>query len=329
MPPSVTVIVCTHNRARLLEACIRSLISLDVPPSWRWNILIVDNASSDGTAATVRDAIRAGESGRLQYQYEPIPGVAAARNCGLKHATGEWIAFIDDDEVADPKWLRTLVTFALEQRLLIVGGAVRLALPSHCDAQPVEVRRIFGETPEGAKPQPFSRRLTPATCNVLIHRSVFDKVGPFDVAPKEAGEDTSFFRLARRAGIDGWFMPDAVVVHSIEASRLTREAIDAAARRVGWGFCRIDRRDHGTLGVIARTAARIGKVMTTGPLRYAVAKARRDQPSLVGLRIDALRNASYVMAALAIFAPGIVGDRAPDFRDEPGRTGGRGSRPAA
>src|SRR5262249_59818429 len=96
----VSVVVCTRDRPEALARCLASLRSSRARPR---ELLVVDNASSgDGTQRVV-----AGIPG-VRYLREPRPGLAIARNTGVRATTGALVAFTDDDVVVDPNWLSHL-----------------------------------------------------------------------------------------------------------------------------------------------------------------------------------------------------------------------------
>ena len=204
--PNVSVVICTYNRADMLPGALESLLRLSIPADWQWEVVLVDNRSTDTTPQVV-DHMMPGREARLRYVVEQVPGVAAARNCGVARSTGDWIAFFDDDQQADPDWLRTLVDFACANKLRVVGGAVRVILPAGATDLPSEGRYLFGETPSLSEPIRYMGSLAPGAGNILVHRSVFEEVGTFDESLIEGGEDTDFFRRIRTAGIDMWFQP--------------------------------------------------------------------------------------------------------------------------
>jgi glycosyltransferase involved in cell wall biosynthesis len=304
-----------------LRGALESLLNLNAPNDWQLEIIVVDNGSTDETAGVVRSVSQA-SSGIVRYVFESTPGVAAARNRGLHEAAGEWVAFFDDDQLADPDWLMTLISFAKKRELLVVGGAVTLVLPDECTWLSPSVRRIFGET-QVFEPRPYSRSFCPGTGNLLVHQTVFERIGDFDASLIEAGEDTDLFRRIHAAGISAWFQPAAIVRHIVPADRLTRENLILASRRVGWGFCRRDLREHGKRKMLIRSVARAVKLVLL-KLAYLIANmSRRRQEILDGYLVDIHRNLSYLEAASNFLMPSvkkrIVTAQPPVFRKE-GRT---------
>lgn len=244
-PLEITVVVCTYNRSRMLSDALRSLLQQEIGDAFRWEILVVDNASTDDTPAAVA-AIAATTSTPVRHVVETKRGVVPARNRGVAEARGEWVAFFDDDQLADSRWLLELREEAARRKVRCVGGGVALALPEGCERRLAKFSRILlSETVGMDTPTNYDRKLTPGTGNVMIHRSVFAEVGVFDEAYHLRGEDTEFFRRVYFAGIEARYTPAAVIHHVITPERLRDEYFLALARRMGVGLATLERSDYG------------------------------------------------------------------------------------
>jgi glycosyltransferase involved in cell wall biosynthesis len=105
-PPVCSVVVCSRNRAGTsLPSALQSLFEQSLPPG-DFEILLIDNASTDHTRELVLELGR--KHTNLRYIHEPRIGVAAARNRGWREAVGRWVAYLDDDCVAEPEWLEQI-----------------------------------------------------------------------------------------------------------------------------------------------------------------------------------------------------------------------------
>jgi GT2 family glycosyltransferase len=274
--PDISVVVCTRNRAALLREALASLYDL-ATGEFAYEIVVIDNGSTDETQAVITQAATQAKH-PLRGVYEPQPGIVAARNRGTREAAGRWIAFFDDDQLADWHWLAELFRTAAEKKCRIVGGAVQLALPTDCTRNLAPtVRMLLGESMGGELPQRYGGRLTPGCGNMMIERSVFDEVGQFEAAIDGRGEDTDFFERACRARIDAWYVPTAIIHHLTPAERLERAYLLDLAERMGRG---IGLRRRKALGV-----ARFGCLW----LAKAVRVLAVDYPLLIwaGLRGNA------------------------------------------
>jgi glycosyltransferase involved in cell wall biosynthesis len=243
--PDISIVVCTQNRAGMLHGALASLYDLATDDAFTYEIVVIDNASTDTTAQTIAEATAASKN-PLRGVHEPVKGLVPARNRGIREARGRWIAFFDDDQLADHRWLAELFRGALEQNSRVVGGAVHLKFPGGCDRSlHPAVRMLLGETALAGPPRRYGGRLTPGCGNLMVERSVFDEVGLFERTISGRGEDTDLFARIDRAGIASWYFPTAIVHHLTPPERLENPYLLKLARAVGEG-------------VAVRQAARLG-----------------------------------------------------------------------
>ena len=146
--PFVSVIVATHNRPAQVRHCLDSLLALHYP---HYEIIIVDNApDSYATAAVIQEFY--GDVPQVRYLREDQPGASWARNCGIKAARGEILAFTDDDVVVDPYWLIELArAFQFTDNVACVTG---LLLPLELETPAQSWIEEFGGFSKG-----FRRRI--------------------------------------------------------------------------------------------------------------------------------------------------------------------------
>lgn len=122
--PLVTAVICTFNRARYLRKAIRSLLEQTMSRD-QYEIIIVDNNSTDNTravAATFESELN------LRYIFEPVQGLCQARNTGLAHARGTYVAYLDDDGLVVPGWTQAIAdSFRMAERSIgCVGGSIEV-----------------------------------------------------------------------------------------------------------------------------------------------------------------------------------------------------------
>src|SRR5258708_39279575 len=103
---TLTLAICTYNRSDLLPRALESVLGQTLARD-QFEVLIVDNASTDGTRALVETYQT--RSPGLRYVVETQPGIAHARNRAANEALGDYLAFIDDDAWAEPNWLAELI----------------------------------------------------------------------------------------------------------------------------------------------------------------------------------------------------------------------------
>jgi len=223
-----SVVIATYNRAADLRETLQSLAGLR--PQGAWEVIVVDNNSTDATQAVVDEA-RAGFPAALHYVFEKEQGRSPALNAGIRRAQGDIIVTTDDDVRVEPDWLdraaEALESLACDYvggRVLPIWGAPRPAwLPDRGGKHWAVVALLD----YGAEPIEFGSRV-PLGVNMAFHRDAIDRTGPFDPhTGRKAGtllgqEVREWCIRARTAGVRGCYAPDLVVRHVIPASRLNK-----------------------------------------------------------------------------------------------------------
>lgn len=235
----VTVAVCTRSRPELLRRCLDSLDRLRTPPM---EILVVDSSPEPQTRALVEE--RSASDPRLRYVREPHAGISFSRNRALRQASGDIVAFADDDTSVDEWWLDAILRgFDRRGDVAIVTGSVPTAAIETPAAAYFDTRasswggrmtpRIHDlRTPSGPL-HPFAAAEFGTGANLAIRRDVGLSLG-FDPAlgvgsPSMGGEDLDVFVRALRAGHAIAFEPASVVWHF-------HRATDAELRRQMLGY---------------------------------------------------------------------------------------------
>ncbi len=300
---NITVVVCTLNRADQLAPALESLTRLETADHFSFEIVVVDNGSTDHTHSAV-ESVSPGQATTIRYAYEGRPGVAAARNRGIAEAAGEWIAFFDDDQRADPAWLVELLAIAEEKASRCVGGSVQLLLPKGCDRQlATACRPLLGESPQLEAPCRYGRKMAPGTGNLMVHRSVFDEVGCFDEALAVRGEDSELFERIDAARIESWYSPRAIVLHVIPAERLHDDYLIKIARLGGWSPAKQDLMRRGRLGVLVLWLARVARALAVFFPRRLWSLVRGDRESALAMRCRIAATAGYSRCLLSLLGP--------------------------
>ncbi|MEP6592530.1 MAG: glycosyltransferase family A protein [Acidobacteriota bacterium] len=219
--PEVSVVIPTYNRAELLPALIDALLAQQ-RHAIAYEILIVDNASTDGTAATV--AARAHPV--IRYLYEPRPGASNARNAGIQHAAGALIAFIDDDLLPAADWLQTITaTMRANPEADCVGGRIepkwpRTPPPWLTPANYAPLALQYGRG--SGKPLSASNASgCLVSANFICRRDVLRDVGGFSPAFVR-DEDREFNLRLWRAGKIGIYADAIVATAVVQSERLTK-----------------------------------------------------------------------------------------------------------
>ena len=237
----VTVIVCTYNRHQILVKALESVAASKLPGSVDWEILVVDNNSSDRTRDVVESFCRRFPR-RFRYLFEPQQGKSFALNSGIREARGDVVAFLDDDVTVEPTWLQNLTAPLRDHRWAGVGGRTLMAhpfSPPHWLAlgEPYNLGGILCALFDlGDKVVELDR--PPYGANMAFRRAMFEKYGSFrtDLGPSpdrhvpRPNEDTEFGRRLIAAGERLRYEPTAVVYHPVLENRVQKEYF------LGWWF---------------------------------------------------------------------------------------------
>lgn len=224
--PSLTVAICTKDRPDNLARCLKSLLKLQQPEkegSPRFEILVVDNAPTDEQTFTLVASLL-----NVNYVREPKPGLDFARNRAINSATGELLAFIDDDVVVDRNWLDGLMEAWAENPDAAAFTGLVLPYELATEAQILfeqggGFRRGFEKIRYGqilpSNPlYPCGAGIFGAGCNMAFRREILLKLGGFDEAldtgaPLPGGGDLDIFYRVIRAGYPLIYEPQYLVFH--------------------------------------------------------------------------------------------------------------------
>lgn len=200
---SVSAIIPTRNRADSLARTLQAFAGLDLPDGVPFELIVVDNGSTDGTQAVV-EAFQRSATFPVRHVPEPRPGVSGARNLGAAQAVGTLLLFTDDDCLVASDWVRGALAIFADGAPKLVGGRVDLADPAHL--------------PLAVKASGDAGRLCSAgeligflhSANLAVPRNVWERLGGFDPLlgpPFFAGEDADLAYRALLAGITVLYDP--------------------------------------------------------------------------------------------------------------------------
>jgi glycosyltransferase involved in cell wall biosynthesis len=240
-----TVAICTWNRCRLLAQTLEYFERLMIPSGLDWELLIVDNASTDSTRSVIKSFER---KLPIEYLHQPTPGHCHSRNCAIEFATGDLMIWTDDDVLVHSDWLVAYIAGAAKyQQVAFFGGPIvpvfELGQPKwltetwdKCSA--AFAARDLGETELTIPPAKF-----PFGANFAVRTKVQKKF-PFDASLGRRGkgmmgeDEIDLFRRLVQAGHLGIWLPAAKLEHFISANRATPEYVGRYFVGQGWANVR-------------------------------------------------------------------------------------------
>jgi glycosyltransferase involved in cell wall biosynthesis len=227
--PFITVALCTHNHADRLKRTLVDLKEIQ-HPNQPWELLVIDNASSDATPTLLAQEDWQLEGVEVRIVREEKLGLSNARNRAISEALGQYILFMDDDETPDPAWLTNHEAAMSEYSPDALGGRIDVMFEDgdRPDWLQDELLGFLGRLDHGE-----SRWLTdPGTPifggNFAFHRNVFSRIGNFDArlgrqgTANIGGEDTEIYRRLLDQGCRVRWVPGAIINHRIQAHKLKR-----------------------------------------------------------------------------------------------------------
>jgi glycosyltransferase involved in cell wall biosynthesis len=227
--PALSVVLCTYNRASLLADALDALVAQQ-PDTPRFEVIVVDNNSTDETAVVVADTMR--RHRHLRYIFEPRQGLASARNAGIEAAVAPLVSFTDDDVRVARNWVAAIVAaFAEFPGAEWLGGKV---VPQWPTAPPAWLERTshaplaLVDHGDEAFPVSATRPICLVGANLAVRRRAFARVGLFDPRVERRGdgigstEDHELQLRLWQAGLHGYYDPRMVVSVAVPPERLKK-----------------------------------------------------------------------------------------------------------
>lgn len=216
--PHIAVCICTYKRPQLLKGLLEKLEGQQTDGLFTHSVVIVDNDHAESARAVIREFM-AGSTMAVSYNVEPRQNIALARNKAVQNASGDYVAFIDDDEVPTDRWLATLLCACEKYQADGVLGPVK----PHFDKNTPKwiIQGEFYNRPtyptgfviDGAKGR---------TGNVLLRKAVFAAAAQPFRPEFRTGEDQDFFRRMIEAKQVFVWCDEAVAYEAVPATRCKR-----------------------------------------------------------------------------------------------------------
>jgi glycosyltransferase involved in cell wall biosynthesis len=225
---TVTIAICTWNRCESLRLTLEQLTKLRVPADTHWELLVVNNNCTDGTDGVCGDF---NKSLPIRVLHETTPGQSFARNLAIREAHGSFIAWTDDDVLADPGWLEALIETHQRYKADWVFGASEPEWPGAAPSwYAPRFRGYFAVLDYGPEPavitsfdRPFYGLNFAGTRAAHLSLNGFRTEFGFRGNEGGIGEDVDMFERAMRASMRIVYTPDARVKHLIPQARLAKQ----------------------------------------------------------------------------------------------------------
>ena len=225
-----SVILCTYNRCELLGKALEDLVLQRISASLWWELIVVDNNSTDQTTRVVERAAVLFQ-GKLKYVRECKQGKSYALNRGVFESAGDILVFVDDDVTISKGWLQSICAPFENPNVAGVGGRILpewqtppppwIPFEDHYGLAPL-VSFDFGQSSARLDEAPFG-------ANMAFRREMFDKYGLFrnDLGPcpgsEIRGEDSEWASRLLKAGERLNYEPSALIYHPVPEQRSTKE----------------------------------------------------------------------------------------------------------
>ena len=224
----VTIVLATYNRAASLRATLESFSSLVYPADLTWELLVVDNNSTDSTREVVEKFV-AEVAFPVRYIFEKKQGRSAALNAGIVEAKGKVIAFTDDDVIVDRYWLSNLKKTFDDSDCSAVAGKV-VAQWNHRRPDWLEMEGQLAVVHFDLGDELKEIRVPPLGANSAFRREIFRNYGLFRLDLGVNGskhtitcDDTEFGERLIRGGEKIVYCPSAIIFHPVDPARTTKK----------------------------------------------------------------------------------------------------------
>lgn len=267
----VDVCICTFHRPAVVEALLSAARQTPAPA----RILVIDNAETPEAAGRVA-RMQTRTAVPVVYIHAPARNISVARNAALDAATAEWIAFLDDDETAEPGWLAALLAEAQARPCDAVLGPVDAVYPPDAPAwiRALDTHSTRPVVAAGAIRKGYAG-------NAMLRRATVARLGlRFDPAlGRSGGEDDRFFYDLTDAGGVIAYASGALALEPAPAPRLTLEWLMRRSFRTGQSHGARLRRGRGPIGRLGQVALAAAKVCAcaAGALINVPSRARRNR----------------------------------------------------
>ncbi len=219
----ISVVICTYNRDKFIGRALKCLI-LQTLSKDQFEIIIIDNNSTDNTPAICLQFIKDHPSFHTRYFRETNQGLSFARNRGIKESRSPVITYIDDDAEAVPGFLESIVSFMNQaEDVAGIGGKV---IPKYSESdEPAWMNRYLngfvGKVDYGDSPLMYNAKMKfPAGCNMTYTTRILQQAGGFNNQLTFRSDDKYIYHRVSEISHRIFYLPAATVYHNIDNDRL-------------------------------------------------------------------------------------------------------------
>lgn len=238
----ISVILCTYNRERYIYPVLQSIADGDLPAT-EYEIVLVNNNSTDGTEGECRRFAADHPEIAVRYVVEREQGLSHARNRGIGEAQGDVLVYVDDDALVNREYLSTYAAFFAANADAVAAGGPILPRYDGCEEPDwmshYTRQLVTGKLYLGERQREFPRDAFPGGGNAAYRKSVFDTVGLFNVELGRKGdsligaEEKDLFDKMTSRGIKFYYLPTAILYHLIPPRKLTDDYFDRLTYSIG------------------------------------------------------------------------------------------------
>ncbi len=261
--PKISLVICTYNRAQHLPQAFESIRN-QTAAAQDWELVLVDNRSTDDTAAITKQFIAANPGLNVRYCYEANPGLSFARNRGVAEAAAPVISFVDDDVILSPDYIKEMAAF-FEQYPQATGVGGKVIPRYESGSEPAWMSKYLngfvGKVDFGPEIKKFDAAMKyPAGCNMTYTKDIIRKAGGFNNELTFRSDDKyMFYRIAPLSN-EIYYHPGAWLEHFIDAHRLTEDNFRKLFLKTGNEEKIRIRKESGTVGLIKKGLEYIAKL---------------------------------------------------------------------
>lgn len=253
--PLLSLVICTYNRQRYLPGSLEGL-SQQTSPNADFEVIIIDNASTDRTSQIAKSFIENHPSLNVRYVFEENKGLSFARNRGIKEANAPLIAYVDDDVILTPDYVQNVTDFFKKNpHAMGAGGKV---IPKYEEGhEPVWMSKYLfgfvGNVNHGESIKIFDKSMRyPVGCNMIYKKEILEKAGGFNNDLRFRSDDKYIYYKVAELSKEIYYLPQAWLFHYIDAHRLEIENFRKLFLKTGNEEKRRVRAEHQTFGVLKK-----------------------------------------------------------------------------